>query len=599
MKQYRVYWFFLNQHKKKYLILLGLTLCVAFLEILQVAALVPLLNRLLPNLPSASVPGVNVLDRLLLLMPFQNSIISALFLFSMVVVARFIFLFANEFLNLKFGTDVNYVTKRDVVNKMLFSSYQFFLDQKHGHLVHLTTIAADRVGTSLSSFVNATVSLFSILGILSFLMYVNFFMTLAVITICLIYYFATRRLSLAVSFVGGKKRNVLGQEQHSVLHEMLQGIRYIFVFNREDTIRRLFDRSSDAYRIQYQRDVFWKVLLQRLPEPTLLLSVSLAIFASLFLSGGNVVANYLSMIAVYLFAVQRIVPGLNKFGTSRFEILAAVPTLDLCYDFLTRRHESRKKGEINLSEFGEGVRFENVSLTFGKKEVLKNINCEFNKRKMTALVGESGSGKTSLINLLLGLFQPTFGTIRIDGVNFSDIRIDTWLARIGYVGQETFLFQGTIQDNITFFDSHYSMEEVIEAAKKADAHEFIEGLPLKYSTLLGDKGMKLSGGQRQRIAIARALIRNPEILILDEATSNLDNLSEQSVQNTINSLAKRYTLIVIAHRLSSIMNADEILVLDNGLIVEQGKHEALMMRKGKYWSLYRYQTSQNQNIDAR
>ncbi|MBI4596078.1 MAG: ATP-binding cassette domain-containing protein, partial [Candidatus Tectomicrobia bacterium] len=237
--------------------------------------------------------------------------------------------------------------------------------------------------------------------------------------------------------------------------------------------------------------------------------------------------------------------------------------------------------------------FDNVTFAYkGRGKVLEDVSITFEKRKTTAIVGRSGSGKTTIINLLLRLFDVDKGEIRIDGLNIKQYKSASWLDKIGYVSQDTFVFNDTIKNNIAF-GSQYPDEEVIRASKYANAHNFITELPDGYDTLVGDRGMKLSGGQRQRIAVARAMIRDPEILIFDEATNALDNISEAAVQKAIEEISKDHTVIVIAHRLSTIINADKIVVLGDGQVLEEGIHQELIAKGGPYTELYRSQPTFN------
>lgn len=239
-------------------------------------------------------------------------------------------------------------------------------------------------------------------------------------------------------------------------------------------------------------------------------------------------------------------------------------------------------GDIELKE---------VNFRYGtRKLVLENINLQIKRGQKVAFVGESGSGKTTLAKLLLHLYQAEAGEIRINENNIEDIQIETLRERIAYIPQETFLFSGTIYENLTLGMDMPSMEEVVEAAKKAQAHEFINDLPLRYETKLDENGANLSGGQRQRLAIARAMLKKPDILILDEATSNLDAVTERALDETIGEFSKEMTTIFIAHRLSTIKNCDRIFVMDKGRIVEAGTHEELKNMGGRYARLAEHQS---------
>jgi ATP-binding cassette subfamily B protein len=239
------------------------------------------------------------------------------------------------------------------------------------------------------------------------------------------------------------------------------------------------------------------------------------------------------------------------------------------------------KGDIELK---------NVDFRYGTREmVLKNINMDIKEGERIAFVGESGSGKTTLVKLLLDLYSPEKGEILINGNNIKDISIGSLRQRIAYVPQETFLFSGSIRENLALGLPHDNLEEMIEAAKLAKAHDFINELPLRYNTRLEENGANLSGGQRQRLSITRAILKNPDILILDEATSSLDSITEKAIEKTINEVTKDITTFVIAHRLSTIMRCDRIFVMEKGEFVESGTHNDLMIKKGKYYELWKGQ----------
>ena len=229
--------------------------------------------------------------------------------------------------------------------------------------------------------------------------------------------------------------------------------------------------------------------------------------------------------------------------------------------------------------------------------MLKDVSFSIVKRNITALVGFSGSGKTTIISLLLKLYQPEKGAIKIDGVNVALFDHRSYLGRIGYVSQETFIFNSTIRENIRFGVENCTDEMIEEAAKLANADEFIRETSDEYETMVGDSGVKLSGGQRQRLAIARAMLRKPEIIVLDEATSSLDNVSERKIQTAINNISKHTTVLVIAHRLSTVQNADKIIILEKGEVKEQGTHEELLRNKKLYYDLHNLKDEQNENTN--
>ena len=243
---------------------------------------------------------------------------------------------------------------------------------------------------------------------------------------------------------------------------------------------------------------------------------------------------------------------------------------------------------VDITDVQGEIEFRNVCFSYvkGEKEILHNLNLHLKKGENLALVGPSGGGKTTLCNLIPRFYEPESGDILIDGKNIKDITLHSLRSNIGVVAQDVYLFSGTIRDNLIYGKADATDEELIDAAKKAGAHEFISALPDGYNTYIGERGIKLSGGQKQRISIARVFLKNPPILLLDEATSALDNESEKLVQESLERLAKGRTTLTIAHRLTTIRNADKIIVLTEDGIAEQGSHKELLQKNGIYSNMY-------------
>lgn len=264
---------------------------------------------------------------------------------------------------------------------------------------------------------------------------------------------------------------------------------------------------------------------------------------------------------------------------------------------LELERDKTEQGKLKPEKLDGSIVFEAVDFRYGTRElVINNLDLSINPRERIALVGESGSGKTTLIKLLMRFYQPEKGNIRFDGHSIQDINIDALRDRIAYVPQETFLFSGTIEDNMKLGQTNVSFAEIVDACKRAKAHDFIEKLPLRYQTRLEENGSNLSGGQRQRLSIARAILKAPDILILDEATSNLDSSTERAIEATIQELGQSMTTIIIAHRLSTIMSCDKIFVLGQGSVIETGTHHELMDQQGAYYALWKDQLPSKETI---
>ena len=370
----------------------------------------------------------------------------------------------------------------------------------------------------------------------------------------------------------------------SQLEETLGGLRIIKAFIAEQKMINRFTECSNEFRDATNR----VAMRQALAHPMSEFLGTLLIVVVLWFGGSLILGNHSSIDAptfiFYMVILYSVINPLKEFSKAGYNIpkgLASMERVDKILKAENKIVEIPNPKPLNGLE--EQVEFKDISFSYdGKKEVLQHINLTVPKGKTVALVGQSGSGKSTLVDLLPRYHDVQEGTITIDGVNIKDVRISDLRSLIGNVNQEAILFNDTFFNNIAFGVENATMEQVVEAAKIANAHDFIMETEHGYDTSIGDRGGKLSGGQRQRVSIARAILKNPPILILDEATSALDTESERLVQEALERLMKTRTTIAIAHRLSTIKNADEICVLYEGEIVERGKHEELLEKDGYY-----------------
>lgn len=370
----------------------------------------------------------------------------------------------------------------------------------------------------------------------------------------------------------------------SQLEETLGGLRIIKAFIAEDKMVDRFKQCSDELRDATNKVAIRQSLAHPMSEFLGTLLIVLVLWFGGLLILGDGTSMEASTFIFYMVILYSIINPLKDFAKAGYNIPKGLASMERVDKIL--KAENPIKEPVNplpLHGMNDRIEFKDLSFSYdGKREVLKHVNLMVPKGQTIALVGQSGSGKSTLVDLLPRYHDVQLGEITIDGVNIKNFRIHDLRALIGNVNQEAILFNDTFFNNIAFGVENATMEQVIEAAKIANAHDFIMETELGYQTNIGDRGGKLSGGQRQRISIARAILKNPPILILDEATSALDTESERLVQEALERLMKTRTTIAIAHRLSTIKNADEICVLYEGEIVERGKHEELLEKNGYY-----------------
>ncbi len=400
-----------------------------------------------------------------------------------------------------------------------------------------------------------------------------------------------------IAFVFKKKLEEINRETMesnakvtSYLVESINGIATIKAFNAE----REVNSETEKRFIKFIKNIFNNGYINNL-QMTLkslvkgIFSIAILWLGTVQVIKGNIsFGELLSFNALLVYFLDPIENIINLQPTVQTAIVAA-ERLSEILDLSLEKAEDEHKKIIPNTLNGE-IEFKNLDFRYGSRSlVLKNINLKIKQGERIALVGESGSGKTTLVKLLMNFYQCEKGELLINKFNIKDINIEALRDKIAYISQETFLFNGTIIENLSLGNPYLTYDEIIEACKKAQIHDFINSLPLRYNTLVEENGMNFSGGQKQRLSIARAILRKPEILIMDEATSNLDSITERAIENTIHEFSKGMTTIIIAHRLSTIMRCDNIYILENGEIIESGNHKELIERKDKYYSLWKDQ----------
>lgn len=427
------------------------------------------------------------------------------------------------------------------------------------------------------------ISFFMIIGAFAMLIRINIQLTLIIfclLPLILLYSMFQRKRLLAVFM---KTREKTG-DINARLQNSISGIRVSKAFVINDNERERFEKDNQKFVEAKSKS--YKIMAEYTAGVgflTDLLDYVVLIFGGLFTYWGKIGIGdflaYLLYIKIFTQPIKRLIAFVEQFqnGMSGFKRFM---------ELIGEEEEGDKVDAIDMGKVEGEIDLQNVSFDHEDKSVLKNISLKISKGKMLALVGPSGGGKTTLCNLIPRFYNIKSGDIKIDGKSIYDVKLESLRKNIGIVQQDVFLFTGTIKENILVGNSEATDEEVMIAAKKANIHDLIMEMPEGYNTYVGERGVKLSGGQKQRIAIARIFLKNPPILILDEATSALDNITERLIQNSLEELCKGRTTIVVAHRLSTIQNADEIIVLTDNGIEERGTHQELLENKGFYHKLY-------------
>jgi len=394
-----------------------------------------------------------------------------------------------------------------------------------------------------------------------------------------------------IATFGRKMRNIARSSQitmgslNTLLHETISGTRIVKAFGMEEYENRRFREENERlFNLQIKA-----VSVSALSSPFMEFLGGLGIAAIVLYGGYQVISGVTTPgnLFSFLTALIMLYEPIKRLTNVNNTIQQGIAGAQRVFEIIDQEPEIKNKpGAVELPPISQGIKMENVSFAYEKQPVLKDINLCIQAGEIVAFVGASGGGKTTLANLIPRFYDVTKGRILIDGYDIRDVTVESLRAQIGMVTQQTILFNDTVRNNIAYGDIKRTEEEVIAAAKAANAHDFIMQLPKGYDTIIGEQGTKLSGGERQRISIARALIKNPPLLILDEATSSLDTEAEAEVQNALEKLMEGRTTILIAHRLSTVRSADRIVVISEGRIVEEGTHETLLEKRGEYYRLY-------------
>ncbi len=490
-----------------------------------------------------------------------------------------------------FGQEVLYDLRNKIFNKLLYSKVSYYSDKQTGDLVSRVINDTSIVNeVFVSGMLGSIGELLSLIGIVGAMFILNAELTLVTLS--------TIPLMVVIAkYFGGRMRQAYRETREkiarvsSIVEESVSGIEVIKAYGRESETEKEFKRASKEtvrafMRVAIYMGLFWPIM----NLSTIISVAAVLVYGSYLVVQG---ATSIGVVAAFIQYVQRFRGPINNVVTLYDSLQSALASLERIYEVIDEAEEEKDENLLEIKKLEGRIEYRNVWFEYiPGNPVIRGVNITIEPGKTIALVGHTGAGKTTLVNLLMKFYEPTRGTILIDGIDIRDISRQSLRNRIAYVPQETYLFPGTIIDNIKIVKPEATDKEVISVCRELGIHEFIEDLPQGYYTDAGEAGKKLSTGEKQLIAIARAMLRNPDIVILDEALSSIDPATENIVRRAMKKLMKGRTSIIVAHRLTAALDADKIIVLEDGYIAEEGTPQELLAKKGRFYNLYRAQVSQ-------
>ena len=572
------------------LLAMGLMLVMSLLEGFGLGMLLPIIEAMQAGFAE---PGSNFFSRYtaaaLSFLGLKFTFLNLIFLFSGIMLVKFSLQACLDYLSRYLSATLKYELRGKALQNLIRMPAPFYYRRATGELIATVHTSSDYAGALAESAVPVATGVLTIALYVGMQTIISPALTLvSLILIGISYWFVIPRFGVA--FRTGEDAKILMDRIVSQIQEILGGIRTVRAFNREEKHLQEFDTVSSGFRQKAMDVMMNKVIANVFMEP-----YSTVLVVVLMVISVTVLKLEFASLLVFFVVFSRMVPKFKQVNGQYLYIVEHLPHFERIHDLITAEGvEFPEEGVLKVSALPGDIEFEDVWLRYEGRDgfALRGVSMTIASCQTTALVGASGSGKTTIVDVLLKNIALTRGTIKVGVYDLRELSTESWLDLIGVVDQEPFLFRTSIAENIRYGKLDATREEIENAARLANAHGFISALPEGYQTLLGDRGATLSGGQKQRIALARALIRDPEILILDEATSALDSASERLIQESIEYFRGKKTILVIAHRLSTVVGADQIVLLDEGRVAEVGTHRSLLEHGGLYSRNWRLQTMQ-------
>ncbi len=516
-----------------------------------------------------------------------------------------VFTYVQSILSARLSQTVVRTMRNDLFGHIVKLPVKYTDTHPHGDIMSRMTNDVDKISNTISSSIASLVSgIITIVGVISIMVILNWFLAIISMTVIPITLFVVSKLSKVMRKYYKEQQSLLGT-LNGHAEETIVGYRTVVAYSHEQEVKDTFNETSEKLRKVGIKANIWGGVMG--PVMNIISNFSFLLICGIggYMAaietrlGGWGAAEYVvdvALIAQFILYSKKFSRPVNEIANVWAQVQSSMAAAERVFEIMDSPLEvDEGKTHLDVNEVKGYVNFENIDFSYVEGEqVLKNFNLEVKPGEKIALVGATGSGKTTVVNLLMRFYDPQGGKISIDGVDINDIPKDDLRRAIAIVLQDTVLFQTTIEDNIRYGKEDATDEELMFASKMSKSDDFIDKLPEKYKTLLSESGSNISQGQQQLLTIARAILANPKILILDEATSNVDTRTEKDIQDAMVNLMKNRTSLIIAHRLSTIQDADVIIVMDKGTVVEKGNHKELLELKGRYYNLYQTQFAGNE-----
>jgi ABC-type multidrug transport system fused ATPase/permease subunit len=572
---YRAYW----GYKKQILALTALGFLSGLLEGVGINTVIPMFSFITGIGNQATDTISKIIEKSFNFFHINYSLKYLFVFICALLIFRVMVLLLSNYIKIRITAIYEEKTRGDLFGLTAKANWQYLLKQKLGHLETILVTNVSQGGILLQNISNSFMIVASLMIFLLVAINISWSITLITVFLGGFIFFFFRTFMYKTRVFSREQEKINRQTAHHI-NENIVGMKTIKAMSASG---KIIDRAKEYFRALRELRVktsFLSILTDALIQP-----IGLFFVFIIFAVSYKTKAFNLAALAAIVYLVQRIFVYTQQLQGIIYSIANTAPYVNKMLEY---RDEVVKNKEIDNGianfKFEDSLEFKNIGFEYdNKKQVLKDVNFIIKKGEMVGLIGPSGAGKTTIVDLILRLFHPTRGEILLDGCSINEIRINDWRKNIGYVSQDIFLKNDTIANNIKFYNDSITDEEMAKAAKMANIHDFIQSCPEKYDTVIGERGLLISAGQRQRIVIARILAKRPQILILDEATSALDNESEVKIQQVIEKLKNKVTVLLIAHRLSTVMNCTNLLVLQNGEIREQGSPEELISDQETYF----------------